>query len=375
MQKIKNYILVFIYSFCIFLPNLSFAQIHPKFKADVTYKVKTGFIIPHSPVVRELQNGIFDIHEIHVENKLWGSKHANKNLPKPIFGFYFSYSNYNNPNLLGNIFAVIHYAKFTVFKYNFFSVQTKLGTGVAFIQNGFDRETNFRNLVIGGNWNNQTDFVMDFAFDLSKKSSIILGYGAQHNSNGALRRPNLGLNIPYVSLAFHYKFLENLPKREFDPSAVDTVKYQFYTQFTYGQKKIFWGDPTTFYKFNFAPGIQFNLKKNRFLNMQMDFFYDTSIPYLKDYEFEIKPTDKWLISPFVSYEKVYGNLGIVFGLGYYVHAIYDTFGRDLTFANRGGNFTNRGGLKYYFKNWYLNAYIYAHSAEADNFEFGFGKRW
>ena len=173
----------------------------------------------------------------------------------------------------------------------------------------------------------------------------------------------------------HYKFLENLPKREFDPSAVDTVKYQFYTQFTYGQKKIFWGDPTTFYKFNFAPGIQFNLKKNRFLNVQLDFFYDTSIPFLKDYEFNIKPTDKWLICPFVSYEKVYGNLGIVFGLGHYVHAIYDTFGRDLTFANRGGNFTNRGGLKYYFKNWYLNAYIYAHSAEADNFEFGFGKRW
>ena len=120
MQKLKNYTLVFIYSFCIFLTNLSFAQIHPKFKADVTYKVKTGFIIPHSPVFREFQNGIFDIHEIHVENKLWGSKHANKNLPKPIFGFYFSYSNYNNPNLLGNIFAVIHYAKFTVFKYNFF---------------------------------------------------------------------------------------------------------------------------------------------------------------------------------------------------------------------------------------------------------------
>ena len=168
-MKFKCYFLLIFIVNCICSPFKSDAQINPKFKADVTYKVKYGFIIPHSPVVREFQNGIFDIHEFHIENKLWGSKHANKNLPKPIFGFYFSYSNYNNPNLLGNIFAVIHYAKFTVFKYNFFSVQTKLGTGVAFIQNGFDRETNFRNLVIGGNWNNQTDFVMDFAFDLSKK--------------------------------------------------------------------------------------------------------------------------------------------------------------------------------------------------------------
>lgn len=216
---------------------------------------------------------------------------------------------------------------------------------------------------------------MDFAFNISKSSSLILGYGAQHNSNGSLRRPNLGVNIPYASLAFHYKFLHNLPKKEFDPSAVDTVKYQFFTQFTYGQKKIFWGDSTTFYKLNFAPGIQFNLGKNRFINTQLDFFYDTSIPYLKDYNYNIKPKDNWLIAPMLIYEKVYGNLGIVCGFGYYVYSVYETFGRDLSFANRGGKFVNRGGLKYYFKNWYLNAFINSHSAEADNFEFGIGKRW
>lgn len=148
---LKKHIIYSLLVFCILYPYNGIAQINPIFKADITYKLKYGFIIPHSPVVRELQNGIFDVHEFHIENKLWGSKHANKNLPKPIFGFYFSYSNYNNPDLLGNIFAIVHYAKFTILKYKFFSVQTKLGTGVAYIQKGFDRKNNYSNLVIVGN--------------------------------------------------------------------------------------------------------------------------------------------------------------------------------------------------------------------------------
>jgi hypothetical protein len=371
----NRFVTLSIYLVLLYFTQNSCAQIKPFYKANITYKHKIGFIIPHSNKTSDFQNGLFSIHELHFENKLWGDKHPNKNLPKPIAGFYISYSNYNNPVLLGNIFTAVHYLKFNYLKYKSFFIQGKIATGVSYIEKSFDKEKNFRNLIIGGNWNNQTDFQIDFGYNLSKKASFLIGCGAQHNSNGSLKQPNLGINILYSSIAFHYNFVENPPKRNYEFTTKDSLKYQFYTQFSYGQKNIFKGESSFFYVFNFAPGVQFNLGKNRFITTQLDFFYDTSIPFLKKYDFDLKLKNNFLISPFISAEKVYRNLGIVLGAGYYIYSVYEKIDRDFDFVNNGGKFVHRAGLKYYFKNWYLNTNIKAHSFEADNFEFGFGKRW
>jgi hypothetical protein len=358
------------------IPFLSFGYA-PKFKESKwkiqpQFDFKYGFLLPHSGAVKPLMGGTFPVYELGIELPNIGTAEFNKNHPYHKFGFIVNFSPLSNPDLLGYSFGILPYLDINIGSSSKNHLSFRLASGLAYIQKPFDIETNYKNVVIGSHLNNVTDFSLKYRFNITPEIETRIGLGIQHFSNGSFLRPNLGLNIPHASFGFKYGINE-----EKSPASkkYKSDSSRFYTALNYGSKTLIYGSTTSYSVYNLAFGYSLALNKNRYFHFQLDFIYDFSIPHLKVYDYQLKATDSWILGPFVWYEKRYGNIGLAFGSGYYIHSVYKTFDQDWSFKNKGGRFYNRGSLKVYFKHFYSSLSIKAHAGEADNLEIGIGYRF
>lgn len=338
------------------------------------FNFKYGVLAPHSGSVKVLMGGPFPIYEVGIGLPTLGSKSFHDYYPNHQFGVLLNFSPLSSPQYLGFSCGILPYIDISLSKNSRNSFYFRLGSGLSYIQKPFDIETNIKNQVIGTHINNVTDLLFKYKFHINDNIEIRIGIGLQHYSNGSFTRPNLGLNIPHLStgIKYHIKPLENAMQR--DSVGKDTSN--FYTNLTYGYKNLDFGAPTHYSVINIGGGYSFSFRKNRWLHLQADLIYDESIPHLKNYDFDLKMKDSFIFGLFATYEKKFGNVGLTFGSGYYLHSIYTTFDQDWSFKNKGGRFYNRVGVKAYLSNTiYSMINIRSHTGEADNIEFGIGYRF
>ena len=316
--------------------------------------------------------GTFPIYELGLEFPNLGTKEFKTNHPFHKWGVIVNFSPLSNPELLGFSFGVLPYLDINLGYKSKKHLSFRLGSGLAYIQNPFDIKTNYKNVVIGSHLNNITDVQLKYRFNLTSKIETQIGFGIQHYSNGAFLRPNHGLNIPYANIGFKY----GLDKKVNPASKTyKSDSSRFYLALNYGSKTLVFGSKKRYSVYNIALGYGLALNKNRYFHFQLDVFYDLSIPYLKKDNYTLKPNESFIIGPFVWYEKRYGNIGLAFGSGYYIHSIYKTFNQDGSFKNKGGRIYNRGSIKVYFKHFYSAISIKARAGVADNLEIGIGYRF
>lgn len=329
---------------------------------------KSTFVLPHSGAVKAIMDGIVHVYEAGVEFPMLGGESFKQNYPWHTLGLVFNYSSLSNQEILGSSYSFLPYIRINVLRNRKSKWTGRMGSGIAYIEKPFDPETNFKNFVIGSYINNITDLQIAYSCQY-KKSILDLGIGIQHFSNGSLKRPNLGINLPYFNIGYRFGANQHNHTLQRDTTI---RKNTFYIASSYGFKNIDPGIKEGFSVVQFAGGYTLNFKRHRSLHLQIDFIRDWSIPYLKNYNYKLSAFDSWIIGSFVIYEKRFGNIGLLAGSGYYLHSVYHTFDQDWSFANKGGRFYNRVGAKYYFGKIYTQFAIKAHMGEADNFEFGLG---
>lgn len=338
------------------------------------FNLKYGILAPHSGAVKVLMGGPFPIYELGVGLPTIGSAKFNAYYPRHQWGVIFNFSPLSSPENLGFALGITPYIDISLSNKNRNAFYFRLGSGLAYIQKPFDIETNIKNQVIGTHFNNITDLQFKYKFHLSDYLEVRLGVGLQHFSNGSFTRPNLGLNIPHFTTGIKYHIVPIENKMQKDTIGKDTSS--FYTNFSYGYKNLDFGSPKHYSVLNIGGGYSFSLRKNRWLYLHADVIYDESIPHLKNYDYELKNADSFIFGLFAIYEKKFGNIGLTFGSGYYLHSVYTTFDQDWSFKNKGGRFYNRVGVKAYLSNaLYGMINIRSHTGEADNIEFGIGYRF
>ena len=85
-----------------------------------------------------------------------------------------------------------------------------IGAGLAWGFHHYDKNDDPQNLAIGSSANAhlQVNFIMHYW--LSKNFLLSAGTGFRHYSNGALKKPNAGINVIPFSLSVEYKMMERL---------------------------------------------------------------------------------------------------------------------------------------------------------------------
>ncbi|MDX1479590.1 MAG: acyloxyacyl hydrolase [Saprospiraceae bacterium] len=327
-----------------------------------------GYVIKHSPKFA------FDIirpsYIISAEILLQttGSQHWHHRNHHPIVSIAYQQVGYNHRSL-GTAHSVLPSMYWPVFRMSGLRLSYQLGIGVGYFKKYFDNDPEKLNNAIGSRVNLIALNGLQIHSRNNQGLSGLAGIQLLHGSNGNVRRPNRGLNLPAVY--FGLRYLPTTPDRvpvHHINSALTGSPYGLGIEFTHGWNQV--DDAVRITHPVYGVGIyafRYLTDANRVrLGFEMDHLH---AEYMKR-----EWTDRASPYRYMTYledEILIGNLSVGLCLGLNVHRGYAPF-----------RFYNRLTLRYYIRQWHqydLNGYfgltLKSHLAEAEYLAIRFGATW
>lgn len=129
----------------------------------------------------------------------------------PFIGISYWYSDLGGTRPLGSAHAVFPYINFPLLRTSDFNIYFRLGVGLGYLTRRYDRYDNYENLAIGSHINGAVNLLFEARWRLAKRWMASAGISLAHFSNGAIKQPNYGLNLPGVNLAVGYRLSRENP--------------------------------------------------------------------------------------------------------------------------------------------------------------------
>jgi hypothetical protein len=118
-------------------------------------------------------------------------------------GIFFG--NTGSRHYVGNMTGVFSFVNLPFYVKKKFTSKLRLGGGAGWVEKPYNKNTNHKNVLLGTALNAYLNFIWQNEFNISKNLFFNIGFSFSHLSNGSASLPNLGLNIPAVSLGFRYQ--------------------------------------------------------------------------------------------------------------------------------------------------------------------------
>jgi hypothetical protein len=123
----------------------------------------------------------------------------------PLIGIAYWYSDLGRTKPLGSAHAIFPYINFPLFAGRQFNLFFRLGVGLGYLTQKYDRYENFENLVIGSHINGAVNLLFEARWRMGSRFMGSVGLSWMHFSNGSIKQPNYGLNMPGANLALAYR--------------------------------------------------------------------------------------------------------------------------------------------------------------------------
>ncbi len=288
----------------------------------------------------------------------------------PDTGLSFVYQDMKNPTLGQNFSLYAHY-NFYFFKRN---LQLRVGQGLAYTTNPYDKNDNFRNNAYGSRIMSSTFFMLNYYKErILKRLGVKAGLSVIHYSNANVKAPNTSTN----TLAFHAGLVYNLDDDENNeylrkelPKITESIRYNLVFRSGINESDVVNSGQFPFYIFSFYADKR--ISRTSALQLGTEFFFSNFLKELIRYQSISFPelgvsedTDYKRIGIFLGHELFISRLSIIAQLGYYAYYPFDFEGRTYI----------RVGLKHYFGNkWFGAISLKSHAAAAEAVEFGIGLR-
>ncbi len=356
--------------FCLF-PILMFSQEEDPnlFNVDASYFY--GTILEHNPDISHLITDHPTGLILSYNKKTYGFKDWESRYNYPDWGFSFIHQDMKN-QYLGENYSLYAHFNFYFFKRN---LNLRIGQGIAYATNPYDKEDNFINNAYGSDLLSTTYLMFNY-----KKENIYKGFGLHagisviHYSNANVKAPNNSTNTFVFNVGANYLFNhENEP--EYIPSSevkkfTEPIKYNLAFRTGINESDVIGTGQYPFYNFSFYADKRINRKSA--LQIGTDVFFAEFLKELIYYysvafpELDVSGDEDWRrLGIFVGHELFINKMSFITQLGYYVYYDYDFEGRVY----------NRIGLKRYFGDKFFGALtLKSHGAKAEAVEFGFGVR-
>jgi hypothetical protein len=336
-------------------------------KYFIETKLHYGFVIAHHKSMAGLTTGHFPAFEIDVGKQTHGEKSWQPLYKYPAIGLTFWYCNLANSNVLGDVYAVYPYLNFHLYQDNCFQFNFRFGTGLGYLTKRFDRLDNYKNIAIGSHLNAAINLFYEFKWIVLKRLFLSGSIGLSHFSNGVVKTPDLGINIPTVSLGAAYILHNNsciIPRLDTGShKMIQKLNIQLFV--SGGIKQTYPADGNTYGSYSLSACFLKPLSKKREIGVGLDFFWEFSnISWLEANGINVKHNYE-VIRPAVhiGHQFDFSKLSIVTQLGYYIYAMDKSDGPIYT----------RFALRYFISNKIiLNLALLTNFARADFIEWGVG---
>lgn len=303
--------------------------------------------------------------------KTYGFKDWESRFNYPDWGFSFIYQDMKDARLGDNYSLYAHYNFYFLKRH----LNLRIGQGLAYNTNPYDKVTNFKNNAYGSHILSTTYLMFNY-----KKDNIFKGFGLQagisliHYSNANFKAPNTSTNTFVFNVGTSYMLdYENEP--DYIPSTEDKtfkekIKYNIAFRTGVNESDVIGVGQFPFYIVSAYADKRLNRKSaiqvgadvffSKFLE-ELICFYSVAFP-----ELDVSGDEDWKrAGVFIGHELFINKMSIVTQLGYYIYYPYDFEGRVY----------NRVGLKRYFGDTFFGAItLKSHGAKAEAVEFGIGVR-
>ncbi len=318
------------------------------------------------------------------------SWHKNYNFP------YISatlFASYNAHEAMGGLLALYPEVSFIIKEKKKFEMRLSGGLGLALFSSIYHPEKNPYNKLIGSHLTAAATGELLFRYKFNTKLSGTLQAGMLHCSNGHIKLPNIGLNMPYVFVGTHYWFNEEPKYQPKGKSSFENAKSKALLRYGVGfhqfgeSTKPYGGPVYTNHLITIA--LAHNYSPVSFLNFGVNFtYYESYYRFMLDQEthsFKTLFYESCMITFFGSHEFLFGRIGLYVEVGldlykpfYRKYALF--YDNTLSFDETVKSFnSNKLGLQYHLFphtgspfDMILGVYIKSNYAQADFIECAVG---
>lgn len=337
---------------------------------DVNYL--KGNIALHNKDILHLIKGRPEGFILSWNKKSYGFNDWEQRYNYPDHGVSFAYQDLKNQDL-GNVASLYAHYNFYFLKRN---LMFRVGQGLAYANNPYDKVENFRNIAFGSKILGSVYVMLNY-----KKERIIDKFGLEagvsliHYSNGNTKAPNTSINVIALNVGVTYSLDDATPEFQYtlddnDRKFTEPIKYNIVFRTGINQSDVVGSEQFPFYvlsayvdkRINIKSAFQFGADIS-FSNFLKEYIYYRSVAFPED---NISGNEDYKrASIFAGHELFINKMSVISQLGYYVYYPYDFEGRTYF----------RIGLKRYFGDkWYGALTLKSHGAKAEAIEYGIGVR-
>lgn len=326
-----------------------------------------GFIVAHSPRMKHLANTHPMGLELNLQQQTTGQEEWHQLYKFPKVGLSLIWFDYHSP-VMGHSFAASTYINKSFFRTKKQEINFRIGTGLAYFTNKFDLRENHKNTIVSSAFNAVLQTRFEYDLKLSEHLAFMASIGLNHYSNGATTKPNLGINIPTLSLALNYH-----SNRNFVPVPQELAEFQprnyLLVSSSIGYKQFSESSPKKYLVNSVSVLAARQVNRKSMLVAGLEGFYDRSLLEQQKFDSTLNENEPF---PDVKkagltfgHELLLGKISFVTHLGLYIYRPYkwDTF------------YYERLGLKYQFTRHVWGAVdLKIHRGAADVIEWKLGLR-
>lgn len=350
-----------IFLFCLVFSSNCFSQKEGRRELWVDCKLKVGFLAAHRPILGHLatEHAIAGEVSYYIQGKGERFWHWGYNNPK--YGLTAFFGTAGNRELLGFYSGAYAFIDFPLVHKKHYSLSFKSGAGLAYGSKKYDQENNILSNALSSHINSMIVLGLENRVNIGN-SAIALTLDMTHFSNGAIKVPNLGLNLPFLSLGYGHRIQKS---NHCDTFAVAGSGYKSleYGVVAFGSAQELvptGGKKYAVGGFNIVGRKYFSRRSG--MEVSLDFMSKQSII---DFQPEVQKTQLEIIQVglFAGYLLPMDKFQLVIGMGAYLR---DKFKPEEALYHR-------VGMRYVFRNRInLNLVLKSHWARADYVEYGIG---
>ncbi|MFV0366360.1 MAG: acyloxyacyl hydrolase [Mangrovibacterium sp.] len=351
-------------------------------------RAMVGYVLPTNDFLKGANNqgspiNWYNSQSLGLAVQTTGNREWHHVLNFPYYGGGVYTAGFPQDTEMGRPFAIYGYMGIPLKRTEKHTFGYELAFGFATNWDRYDPVTNPNNITIGSYSTVYIGANLVWSWEISPLLDLRAGVGFTHFSNGAMRKPNKGLNLaaPLVELSYR---LEEMPKLEREVPPPYKQHNEIAIQASFSAKQEEYGSSVegvhstigNFRSYNLSTAYMRQITwKNKF-GVGVDVSYDTqgALTTSQDEHGNVmlhtsdKFSDRFVLSPYGTYEFVVNRLSLASSLGFYLYRQKPQGGAPFLYQ--------RIGLKYHFKNdMFMSILVRAHSfSVADLIEWGVGYR-
>lgn len=350
---------------CLVLVTFSKAHAQPLFKnPSLAARFFYGSFLTRLPKAAYLRDSYSYFGELSVEQQTDGRYAWQVANGLPQIGVAVHFGNTGSKQYMGNMAALFPFVNWRLYQTKNFRSGVRAGAGLGWVQKPYNRLTNHKQVLIGSHTNAYINFLWENEIKLFSNLHINAAISFSHLSNGSSTLPNLGLNIPSLSIGLRYNIVKDSILQKWKQDTA--IKYNALAVYTsLGLKQAPWIGSKRYVVNTLQLEWSRTLHRSGRYSVGAALFYNPSLEINPAGILDQKQRGKNLQAGiFVGYEHLLGRLSVPLQVGVYVynHNSYPLLFQEL-------------GLRYRINpHWTAQLAMKAHTGRADFIHVGIGYR-